>query len=361
MNKIDVYYKDKLVGTLAYKQYKYYFQYNDEWINNGFSISPLSLPLKKGIFESKNPEGLFGVFSDSLPDAWGRMLLDRYIMKHYRNEDVNMLFRLALVGNKGMGALEFRPIYEDNDYKFEINYDEIQHEADLALNGEDFDYEKLYKLSGSSGGARPKALVNIDGKSWIVKFQSKYDIKDCGVMEYDYAQACALIGINMPEVKLIEDKYFAIKRFDREANYKIHMLSFAGALEVDFNTPYLDYKDLFKLVKIITFNDMKDIKELYLRMCFNVIAHNQDDHLKNFAFIFDENINRYRLAPAYDMTYSNTSFFENTTTVNGKGKNITKEDLIRVGITAGIKEDECIRMYEKVVDVCTNKLNKYLK
>lgn len=365
MNSLKVYYNNKLVGTIK-KSDKLYFQYDEEWVKNGFSISPLSLPLKNELFVSDNNafDGLFGVFADSLPDSWGKLLLTRYLKKNRPNDKIDEILFLSCIGKNGMGALEYKPEENNDDYKFEIDYDDIQREADYAIDGLDYDIDKLYKLGGSSGGARPKALVSIDGEKWIVKFQYKYDIKDAGLVEYEYALACKEIGINIPEVKLIKSNvsngYFAIKRFDRKNENKIHMISVAALLEADFNSSFLDYNDLFKITKFLTYNDYNDLNELFLRMCFNVYAHNLDDHIKNFSFIYDEKINRYKLSPAYDMTYSNTSFNEHTTTVNGKGKDILDIDLINVGIKAGLKEKECIVMLNKVKDVINDKLKKYL-
>lgn len=164
--------------------------------------------------------------------------------------------------------------------------------ADNILNNKNNDIDYLYNFGGSSGGARPKALVNIDGCDWIIKFESRYDFKNFGECEYNYAKACEEIGIDIPQVKLFPSKtntgYFGIKRFDRVNGRKVHMITASALLEADFRSPCLDYLDLFKLTKILTNNNMKDIKNLFLRMCFNVFAHNLDDHAKNFSFTFDE-------------------------------------------------------------------------
>lgn len=366
LNKLNVFYHGRLVGTLV-KQGDYYFQYDEKWISNGFSISPLSLPLQSKVFiPSKDCiDGIFGVYLDSLPDSWGRLLLSRYIKKNFPNQKIDIIYMLTCVGNNGMGALEYEPCESISYYKFEIDYDEIQKESELALNNEEYDVDKLYLLGGSSGGARPKALVLIDGEKWIVKFQSRYDIKDAGFVEYQYAIACREIGINIPDFKLINSKlgkgFFAIKRFDRKKEERIHMISVAGLLEADYRSPCLDYNDLFKLTKMLTKNNRNDVEELYKRMCFNVLAHNLDDHIKNFSFIYDEESKNYKLSPAYDMTYSNTYYNEHTTSVNGKGKNIEYNDLLEVGLKAGIEEGKCLELYTKVKDVVEIRLNKYIK
>ena len=364
MNKIDVFYHNKKVGTICYIDGKYGFQYSDEWINNGFSISPLSLPLKKELFVPNKTyfDGLFGVFYDSLPDSWGRLLMNIYLNKK-GIKDADTLYKLSCIGNNGMGALEYIPSNRE-DYNDVIDLDYYQDLANKVLDNEEADITTFYMLAGSSGGARPKLLANIDGVDYIIKFQSKYDIDNAGLVEYEYAKACKKIGIDIPNFKLFNSKiskgYFGVERFDRINDTKIHMISVSAILEVDFNTPSIDYSELFKLTKFLTINNMNDINQLFLRMCFNVYAHNLDDHAKNFSFIYDEELKRYKLSPAYDMTYSNTYFGEHTTSVNNKGKNITDDDLLTIGIKAGIKKIDAIKMLNKVKEVVNNDLKKYL-
>ena len=364
-NKVDVFYKGFKVGTIAKIKNKYAFEYSDEWILNGFSISPFSLPLKKGLFipDNMNNKGFFGVFSDSLPDAWGNILLDRYLRKN-GIKDYDGLYRLMSIGDSGMGALVYMPSNKNN-FNSIIDFDVYQEEADKLLsNSTDYNIDLLYKFGGSSGGARPKALITYNNEEWIVKFQSKYDIKESGLCEYEYALTCKEIGINMPKVKLFESKkcngYFGIKRFDRINGNKIHMISAAALLEADFNSPCADYSELFKLTKIVTRDNKKDIEELYLRMCFNVFAHNLDDHLKNFSFIYVEEEKNYRLSPAYDMVYSNTYYGEHTTSVNNKGKDINIDDLVILGVKAGLNKNFCLEKAEMIQEIVNKNLKKYL-
>lgn len=364
MEKLNVMYNGKLVGYLAKYNEKYAFSYDEKWINEGFSISPFSLPLKEGVFIPKNSvfNGLFGVFADSLPDSWGNLLLDRYIKKEGIKE-ADGLIRLSIIGTSGMGALEYYPIQEFKDDS-EFDIDKYQTEANKILNQEESDLDYLFKYGGSSGGARPKVLVNIDNEDWIIKFESKFDFKDFGLCEYEYALACIEIGIDMPEVKLFDSKtnngYFGIKRFDRTNGKKVHMISAAALLEADFRSPCIDYNDLFKLTRIITKDSTSDLKELFLRMCFNVYAHNLDDHAKNFSYLYDENIKRYKLSPAYDMTYSNTYYMEHTTSINGKGKDINDNDLISVGLNAGLEKEFMLDSISKIKSVTKKRLISYL-
>lgn len=365
MEKLNVYFNNQIVGYLARYENKYAFEYDPNWLMNGFSISPFSLPLKRGVFIPNEMifNGFFGVFADSMPDSWGNLLLDRYL----KNKGINHadgLTRLSIIGNTGMGGLEYYPNHEMKE-KYDFDLDKYQEEANKILNKEETNIDYLFKFGGSIGGARPKALIKIDGEDWIVKFESRYDFKDFGLCEYEYANACMEIGINIPEVKLLPSKtnsgYFAIKRFDRNQNKKLHMISAAALLEADFRSPCLDYIELFKLTKIITKDNMNDLKELFLRMCFNVYAHNLDDHAKNFSYVYDIETKTYRLSPAYDMTYSNTYYGEHTTSINGKGINITEEDLIIVGKKANLKLEYMEEAISLVKDIVSKRLNKYLK
>ena len=196
-NKVlHVYYGERLVGTMALTESKKAaFEYADEWLADGFSISPFSLPLEKRVFVSTKDyfRGLFGVFADSLPDAWGQLLLDRMLKKHGINRDeFSIIDRLAVVGTQGMGALIYRP--ERNlSYGQDVdNLDELAEECQRILNTEETEkLDELYRLGGTSGGARPKVMMEIDGEPWIIKFPAHVDRADIGKMEYDY-YLCAL-------------------------------------------------------------------------------------------------------------------------------------------------------------------------
>lgn len=349
-NKIDIKYHDSLVGSLILtNENEVYFEYDENWIKTGFSISPFSLPLKKELFKVTKPyfDGLFGVFADSLPDAWGRLVFDRYLKKNNLSQK-DILERLTYVGDSGMGALEYYPSKSQNSIIYEYDLDEIQKDCNKLLNELEIeDINKMYSMSGSLGGARPKILLSIDNEEYLVKFQSKYDEKDACIWEYNYMNYASKCGINIPKIKLLKGKYFAIKRFDRSNKKKIHTITVAALLESDFRAPAVDYLDLLKLTMILTKNK-DDIIQMYRRMIFNVLFENLDDHIKNFSFYYDESDKKYRLAPAYDLTKSNTYYGEHTTSVNGKGKDITKEDMIKVGKEIGLKEDKCKKIIDEI-------------
>ena len=372
-NALQVFYDEKLVGTLAMTaDHKAAFQYSEEWIENGFPISPFSLPLKKQVFVPTKDyfDGLFGVFADSLPDNWGRLLLDRLLRAHKQNPDkLTVLDRLAIVGKSGMGALTYYPEKKIDEQYGDVDLDELAEQCRKILNTEYSDkLDELYRLGGTSGGARPKIMTTVDGEEWIIKFPAHVDGENAGKMEYDYSCCAKKCGITMSETRLFPSEkcegYFGVKRFDRISDKnetkRIHMLTAAALLELDFQQPSLDYHSLMKLTKILTRDNEKDMREMFRRMCFNVLAHNRDDHSKNFTYLYDDEKDRWSLSPAYDLTYSNTYYGEHTTTVDGNGRNPGRKELLTVGIAAGMKKEVCIESMDMVEKCVKNMLGRYL-
>lgn len=376
IKKLEVIFNEKKIGTLALlnksKIDLLAFQYDDEWIKNGFSISPFSLPLENKVFIPKiDPfNGMFGVFSDSLPDGWGKLLVDRTLKKNNIDPfEITSLDRLAIVGNSGMGGLEYIPQY-DFEIKSEIkDLDELALSCKKILNTEySENLDELFLLGGSSGGARPKILTNINGEDWIIKFPSKFDNDNIGKQEYDYSLCAKKCGIFMPETKLFPSKncsgFFGVKRFDREKNSKnkikkIHMVSVSGLLETSHRIPNLDYDILMKLTLKLT-NDFEEVKKMYRLMCFNIFAHNRDDHSKNFSFLYNEIKRKWELSPAYDLTYSNSIGGEHATTVAGNGKNPTIKEILKVAENIGLKKDESEKIALEIKKIVENDLKEYL-
>ena len=359
--KIEVYYHGDIVGYLAETpNYLIAFQYADNWLRNGFSISPLSLPLNNSVFIP--PEkcrdrfgGMFGVFADSLPDSWGQLLLDRYLSSLGIDKgDVGTLDKLAYIGKSGMGALEYHPAKEI-DFHIDaagLNYDRIAEECENILSSKTSDQlDLLYHMGGSSGGTRPKILLSEGDKDWIIKFPASKDPAISGKREYDYSLCAKDCGIIMTETDLVPSSicegYFKTERFDRKGENKIFCVTFAGLLEADFRAPSCDYSTFMKLIRMLTRDNNEDKEQLYRIMCFNVLTHNRDDHTKNFSFLYTEE-NGWRFAPAYDLTYSDTYWGEQTTSVNGKGKGISDKDLVKVGTDAGLKRSFCVDCLKEI-------------
>ena len=343
---LKVFYNDILVGTLAKTPDRVVaFEYDLDWLNNGFSISPFSLPLIKKVFIPKYDPfgGLFGVFNDSLPDGWGRLLVDRLFLKNKINpNEIDNLNRLAVVQECGMGALTYKPEHKFESENNISDYDILAQECSKILESQNSEnLDELFKLGGSSGGARPKILTSINNEDWIIKFPSSSDPKNIGEKEYQYSLCAKDCGINMTETRLFPSKicsgYFGIKRFDRKNGKKVHMVSVSGLLETSHRLPNLDYNILMKLTLELTKN-YQDIEQLFRLMCFNVFANNRDDHSKNFSFLFDDAKKEWHLSPAYDLTYSFSFNGEHATTINGEGKNPTLEDILAIAKNIGLKE-----------------------
>ena len=264
LTSLKVKYKDLLVGVLALtKNKKVAFSYDDMWLENGFSISPFSLPLEKKVFipEKYHFDGLFGIFADSLPDAWGKLLLERMLQQHGLGSELTVLDRLALVGSNGMGALEYEPDYEIGNSKETDDLDYLSQQCEKILTTEYAkDLDMLYRMGGSSGGARPKILTTLEDKNWLIKFPAHVDLKSIGKQEYDYSKCAVNCGIPMTETRLFPSKlcegYFGTVRFDRNREngktHKVHMATAAALLEADFRAPCMDYHTLMKLTRILT-------------------------------------------------------------------------------------------------------------
>ena len=350
---LQVMYDEKLVGTLAMASgHKVAFQYSEEWLENGFSISPFSLPLKNQVFIPQKDyfDGLFGVFADSLPDNWGRLLLNRLLREHKQNPDnLTVLDRLEIVGKSGMGAITYHPERTLEQINGNTNLDDLADQCQKILNTEYSDkLDELYRLGGTSGGARPKIMTTIDDEEWIIKFPAHVDGKNAGKMEYDYSCCAKKCGITMSETRLFPSDqcagYFGTKRFDRIID----------------KTGKKRNHSLMKLTKILTRDNNEDVENMFRRMCFNVFAHNRDDHSKNFTYLYDESNDNWRLSPAYDLTYSNTYYGEHTTTVDGNGRNPGRKEILAVGIAAGMKRERCIDLIDQIESCVNNMLGEYL-
>ena len=377
MNKIkslQVFFNEKKVGTLALmKNNIVAFEYDSNWITNAFSISPFSLPLKKQVFIPRiDPfDGLYGVFSDSLPDGWGRLLVDRMLNSQNINpREISQIDRLAIVGETGMGALSYKPEYnllEDKDYQ--ENYDNLALSCKKILNTEhSADLDNLFRLGGSSGGARPKILTKIDNEDWIIKFPSSLDDNNIGELEYLYSVCAKKCKIDIPETKLFPSKissgYFGIKRFDRKklstgTIRKLHMISVSGLLETSHRIPNLDYNDLMQLTLNLT-KSFEEVEKLFRLMCFNVFSHNRDDHSKNFSFIYNEDLNKWELSPAYDLTYSYSINGEHATTINGNGVNPSLNDILKVAEKIGLDKKKAEKIAIEIRETVRKDLEIFL-
>lgn len=349
------------VGRLATRNQRIYFEYDTAFLARGLDISPYRLPLRPGL-QPCDPtvfDGLPGVFNDSLPDGWGRLLFDRALRANgILPEQVTPLDRLAHVGAHGMGALVYEPDHAPAVAAADLDLDRLAAQSREVLDGEaDAVIDELIALNGSSTGARPKAMIGLQVETgrvthgvatlpagfeaWLVKFPNSHDGKDAGAIEYVYAQMAKTAGVAMTDTRLITTPkggaYFATQRFDRHGGTRLHTHTASGLLHVDHRIPSLDYKDLIALTSGLT-RDVREVEKMFRLAVFNVFAHNRDDHAKNFTFLMTGE-GEWCLSPAYDLTFSSGPGGEQTTMVMGQGRAPSSADLKALGTVAGLSKD----------------------
>ena len=355
IQSVSVLYHDKKVGALSCgKRGVCSFEYDREWLATGFSISPLKLPLKSGVFNAEYQPfgGNFGVFEDSLPGGYGEYLLRKVLNKtgvDYRS--LTPVQKLSLVGGSGMGALCYVPETSVVKEDFDGTFDQMQEMINNVLSEKtDKDADRLFFKSGNSGGARPKCLYSDSEGHWLVKFRHIYDRKDIGEIEYRYNLAARKCGIDVPDFKLFEGKYFGVKRFDvAHSGERLHVVTASGLLNEPITPPKMDYHSLLQLTGYLT-QSPQEVEQQFRRMVFNVYAKNFDDHARNFSFIFSDG--RWRLSPAYDLTNDDT-LGEHATTVNFNGLP-TDNDMIFAGRNIKITEKRCKEIMDEVRAVTEN-------
>ena len=361
IDKLYVLYHGQTVGELSMTpdNRKCAFQYDKEWLLSGFSISPLHLPLKSELFIAK-PEpfwGNFGIFEDSLPDGYGRYLLSRLLRKQGINDStLTPVQRLSIIGNSGMGALSYIPESFPGEEKMLPELDYLQQLAlDILSEKTDEGAETLYFNSGNSGGCRPKCLYKDNEGAWLVKFRHTYDPKEIGQIEFRYNETARLCGIEVPDFKLIQGKYFATKRFDIEGGERLHVATAGALLNESIYNPKLDYKTLLHLTGFLT-QTPAQVEEMFRRMTFNILTDNKDDHAKNFSFIFKDG--KWRLSPAYDLTLNSEGYNgEHATSANNNGLP-TIEDMLVVGEAVRISRKKGAEIIDSMISTCKEILSQ---
>lgn len=371
--QLDFYGQHIDVGTLAWSkdERRAYFQYHRDFAARNLAISPFNLPVQADATEAPYAPfgGLHGPFNDSLPDGWGRLLLDRHLQK--RGTDFRLLTpldRLAFVGRSGMGALRYIPdksLKKSGDEAVDLDWLAAQAEA-VQGDVDEADVDRLLHIQGGSAGARPKIMIGLNGKTgkicaddgsglpegfdaWIVKFKSNVDPSDIGKEEFAYSLMARAAGIDMPTTKLIQTKtgsYFAVKRFDRTVGGPAHVQTVSGLLDADHRAPAIDYDTLLKVTRLLT-RDERHVRRMFVRMVFNVLAHNRDDHAKNHAFLMAKD-GSWHPTPAYDLTLSEGPGGEHNLAVDGEGKNPTKTHIMKVAERASIPKAEAEQLFDQV-------------
>jgi serine/threonine-protein kinase HipA len=379
-NIIDLYFFDENIGKIGYdeNQKKSFFQYSPIFLKSAKYSNIFPLIIKRTalvqVFSEYNNDtfrGLPPVIADSLPDVFGNTIFQTWLETNHKSK-ISVLEQLAYVGNRGMGALEYKPskkILSNNT----INIDKIVEVLTAVLNNKHQTIEaaldsktllNIFKIGTSAGGARPKILISeqkstgkiIPGDLAYSDNYNHYLIKlhidiDEGFnrekIEYCYYLTAKYLNINMMPSKLIDDKHFATIRFDRQNGQKKHILTATGITGWDFKNPEVStYENLFDLTLFLKLNH-SEREELFKRMVFNLMFCNTDDHLKNHSFLYDEIYNKWNLAPAYDLTYSLNPFLNYKRTaralaINGKRIDVELNDILSIAEKYSIKNPKII-------------------
>ncbi|HEX8390815.1 MAG TPA: type II toxin-antitoxin system HipA family toxin [Longimicrobium sp.] len=347
-----------VVGSLAMRSGRVYFEYADAFRAAPLPISPFKLPVRPGVFEHTDREfaPVFGAFDDSLPDSWGLLLMDREFKRQGRSlATVSPLDRLAYIGTRGMGALTYHPSSaEAEGVGGDLDLAVLAREAERVLEGDAADVLPALSLAGGSpGGARPKVLVGVrdDGRMmagtselppgythYLVKFGSRQDGPHAGSVEAAYAMMAAAAGLEVPRTRLFEsaegDRWFGAERFDRSGGSRLHMHSLGGLWHASHRVSSMDYEGLLRTTLALT-SDQRQMEEAFRRMAFNVVAHNRDDHVKNFSFLMGPD-GTWRLAPAYDLVFSEGPGRQHTMDVAGEAERPGDRHMLRVAETCGV-------------------------
>jgi serine/threonine-protein kinase HipA len=370
--------KSEKVGILAEDHGRVFFEYDPDFLDSGYSLSPFQLPFEGGLFEHKDHQfgQLPGVFDDSLPDGWGLLLMDRHFHKLNLNPaGTSGLDRLSWLGTRTMGALTYHPAENcENLDVTAFNLHNMAYQSQEILAGKAKDIlPQLLRAGGSPGGARPKVLVGfnpvtgeiISGEEdlaegyehWIIKFSTRIDANTEGVIEYAYSLMAASAGINIPVTKLFEtsegDRFFGIKRFDRNGNQRFHIHTFGNLIQANFRIPSADYTDYLKATSLLTRNH-QEVLQAFRRMIFNILAHNRDDHVKNFSYLLNDQTNEWSLSPAYDLLYTSGINGEHTMSIAGEGKNPEQVHIFKLAKQVNVSKQDTERIITEVQSAIVN-------
>lgn len=365
----------RLVGHLAEVDRRLYFEYDAAFLKDPVWLSPFKLPPEPGLHEHRDLTfgPLFGLFDDSLPDGWGLLLMDRYFTRRgLALEAISPLDRLAYLGDRTMGALTYRPPARQERVDGQLlDLHGMSRESYRVLAGRGAHVlPQLLRAGGSPGGARPKVLVGLRGDemisgedelpdgyaAWLVKFPAGRNALDDGRIEYAYAQMAQAGGVVMPATRLFltreGDAFFGVARFDRQQNRRRHVHTFGNLIHANFRVPGCDYELLLRVARVLTKNQ-SDVEMVFRLAAFNVMAHNRDDHVKNFAFMLDPK-DGWQVTPAYDLTFAPGPGGEHTMTVAGEGREPGREHLMRLAAGAGIARKAATDIVEAVAAAVTD-------
>lgn len=358
------------VGTLVERNRVVYFEYHAAFLANPLPLSPFKLAARPGLVEHTDRDfaDVFGVFNDSLPDGWGLLLMDREFRKQGLNPAaVSPRDRLAYIGTRGMGALTYHPpAAAEDDAGLAVDLDAVARQAERILKGSAEDVLPALRIAGGSpAGGRPKVLVGLaaDGRllagtadlpagyrHYLVKFNAREDAPDIGAVEAAYSAMAREAGVDVPAARLFETRdggrYFGAERFDRAGNERIHMHTLSGLLHASHRVPSMDYEGFLRATTVLT-QHARQTEDAFRRMVFNVLAHNRDDHVKDLSYLMTRD-GQWRLAPAYDLVFSDGPLGEHTMAVAGEARNPGTRDMLRVAEAAAVDGTRARRIIDQV-------------
>lgn len=392
----EVWLWDRLAGAILWDESQQLgsFEFDQGFLRLGWDIAPVTMPLRQGKRLYTFPElrrgrndafdtfkGLPGLLADMLPDKYGNQLINTWLVQNGRPTDsLNPVELLCFIGKRGVGALEIRPtLRSETGTASTLELDSLVAIANKILNTResfqsDLSTEEqsaladILKIGTSAGGARAKAVIAFNPKTgevksgqvkapegfsyWLIKFDGVHDAQfgataGYGRVEMAYYLMALEAGIEMNESRILEENgraHFMTKRFDRtDAGDKIHMQSLCGMRHFDFNqVGVYSYEQVFETMRMLRLS-YPDAEQMFIRMVFNVLARNCDDHTKNFAFLMDQS-GKWRLSPAYDIchAYRPGSLWVSSQSlqVNGKREGISDADFLEIAQKMNIKKPE---------------------
>ncbi|HEY9202289.1 MAG TPA: type II toxin-antitoxin system HipA family toxin [Gammaproteobacteria bacterium] len=397
------------VGAVSWLDDRSYavFEYASDFLNKGLDVSPITMSLDaarfgdgKFYFPSLNKDtflGLPGLLADALPDKFGNSIIDAWLARNGRDSaSFNPVERLCYTAKRGMGALEFSPpVIDKYDESVPVEITELVELAQTIMNERkglnvqlgNSEHKNadaildILRVGTSAGGARPKAVIAMNDQGdvisgqadvpdgydyWLLKFDGVTDLElgepsGYGRIEYAYYLMAKAAGINITESRLLEENgraHFMTRRFDRAGSEKLHMQSLCGIAHYDFNMAgAYSYEQAFEVMRRLRLSKA-EAAEQYRRMLFNIIARNQDDHTKNISFLMGKD-GKWRLSPAYDVTYSHNPAGKWTNqhqmSVNSKRDHFNRDELINTGKSISISRPE------EIIDEVTAAVNRWME
>ncbi len=312
-----------------------------------------------------------GLVYDALPDGWGLFLMDRLFRSIGRDPAiVSPLDRLSFIGDRALGALSFVPADDQALQAQTVELRTLARQAKVVITGNDREaLRNLALIGGSPHGARPKVLVNYDpfsgklstessnpGQAWLMKFQAQSEHKEVCAIEFLYSNLAKSCGLDMPDTRYFDlDSRlacFGIRRFDIEDGMRVPMHTLAGTLHADFRLPSsVDYTTFLRMTRLLT-HDEREVQKAFERAVFNVVFNNRDDHCKNFSFRLGRD-RHWRLAPAYDLTYSEGPAGEHQMDVCGEAKAPSRVNLLRLAKEAGVDDRRAPESIDRMVSIAS--------